>query len=429
MGEIVPITRVPLTEIISPAFYGLHQMVKSGSHTHFMLKGGRGSTKSSYISTEIINEMMKDPRASAVILRRVGDTLRGSVYEQLQWAIDILGVSRYWKATVSPLQLTYLPTGQRIVFRGTDDVRKLKSTKAPAGTYFKLIWYEELDEFDSMQVVRSATQTFMRGGDKFLVFYSYNPPKAKRSWVNLEAKIERPDRVVHHSDYRAVPPGWLGAAFIAEAEQLKKDNRRAYRHEYLGHELGNGAEVFMNINTRTITDEEIAIFDKQRRGLDFGYGGHPSHYTVCHHDMMRGRLYIFDEYHKYRASYALLAEVINRENPAKRRVIGDSAEPRGIATLSDFGVRIDGAKKGADSVNNGVRYLEDLVEIVIDPKRAPETWREFSNYELEEDGRGGYKAGYPDKDNHSIDAVRYAIEEDVKPSGVYIPKRKERIKS
>lgn len=416
--------RVSLQDVIGPAFYPVHKAIKNMEYTHIWLPGGRGSVKSSFCGVEIVLGVMNDPKASAVAVRRVGNTLRGSVYEQIAWAIEMLGVGHLWKGSVSPLSFKYLPTGQRIMFRGLDDPKKLKSTKAPAGTYFKLIWFEEMDEFQGMSSIRSAIQTFQRGGDKFTILYSYNPPKRRTNWVNAEARKQRKDRLVWRTDYRSVPPSWLGEAFLAEAEQLKEDNYDAYRHEYLAHELGTGGEVFLNLVNRPITDEEIARFDQVRRGLDFGYGGHPTHLGIMHHDLTRGRLYIFGEFHKYRASLASINEFDEKSNPNKQRVTGDSAQPRDIDTLHDMGMNIKGAIKGQDSVRNGMRYLEDLIEIVIDETRAPNTYREFSNYELDEDGNGGYKEQYPDRDNHSIDAVRYALENDVRPSGI-VRKRKD----
>ena len=135
-----------LTKLIAPSFYGVHHDIKAGRHTHYWLKGGRGSTKSSFISVEIILGMMQDTAANALVLRKVAVNLKDSVYEQLLWAIEALGVEHLWKAKLSPLQLSYLPTGQRILFRGADEPKKIKSTKFRKG-YCKYIWYEEADEF------------------------------------------------------------------------------------------------------------------------------------------------------------------------------------------------------------------------------------------------------------------------------------------
>ncbi|MEE4561565.1 PBSX family phage terminase large subunit [Paenibacillus polymyxa] len=402
-----------LTDLIAPSFYDIHHDLKKGRHTHYWLKGGRGSTKSSFISIEIILGMMKDPKANAVVLRKVGLYLKDSVFEQLQWAIEVLGVENYWHAKLSPLELVYVPTGQRIIFRGADKPKKIKSTKVKNG-YIKYIWYEEVDEFTGPEEIRTIKQSLMRGGEGFVAFYSFNPPKSQRNWVNDEVTESRPDRVVHHSTYLTVPRRWLGGQFFIEAEHLQKTKPDSYRHEYMGEVTGTGGEVFTNLTIREITDEEISIFDQLRRGIDFGYAKDPAHYGVMHYDKKKRRLYIFHELHKVQLHNRKAAEHIKAENKSNGLVMADSSEPKSIAEIKEYGIRIRGAKKGPDSVEYGIKFLESLEEIIIDPVRCPNTKREFYGYELEPDGNGGFKAGYPDRDNHSIDMTRYALENDMK---------------
>ena len=179
-----------MTDLIAPSFYSVHHAIKNDAATHFLLGGGRGSTKSSFAAVEIIFGMMRDPQANAVALRKVKDTIRESVYEQLLWAIEKLGVMHLWRTSVSPMRLTYLPTGQTVIFRGADNPRKVKSGKLRHG-YVKFIWYEEADEF-SIEDIRTINQTFMRGGDSFRVFYTFNPPKSRKSWVHEHKN--NPDR-------------------------------------------------------------------------------------------------------------------------------------------------------------------------------------------------------------------------------------------
>mgnify|MGYP005759082331 FL=1 len=402
-----------IKSLIAPSFYPVQDDLKKGLHTHYWLKGGRGSTKSSFISVEIIRGVMSDKLANAVVLRKVADTLQGSVYEQLLWAISALGVENDWRGTKSPLKLEYLPTGQRIIFKGADKPKKIKSTKFKTG-YCKYIWYEETDEFTGMEELRNINQSLMRGGDRFVVFYSFNPPKSQRNWVNKEMLEERKDKIIHHSTYLTVPRDWLGEQFITEAEHLKTAKPDSYKHEYLGEVTGTGGEVFTNLKIRKITDEEIKAFDRISRGLDWGYASDPLHYTVNHYDKTRRKLYIFFELHKVGMSNRRAASFIKRENRNNRPVICDSAEPKSIAELNGLGVRAIGAKKGPDSVEYGIKWLQDLEEIVIDPERCPETFKEFNGYELEPDGDGGFKARFPDKNNHSIDAVRYSREFDMR---------------
>ena len=408
--------QIKLSNIIAPCFYELHKDISLNLHTHYWLKGGRGSTKSSFVSCEIILGMMKDKNANAVVLRKVGLFLKDSVYEQLQWAIQVLGVSDVWESKLSPLELIYRPTGQRIIFRGADKPKKIKSTKFRKG-YCKYIWYEEVDEFNGMGELRTINQSLMRGGSPFVVFCSYNPPKSQRNWVNEEVLIEQADRLIHHSTYLDVPKEWLGEQFFIEAEHLKKVNEQSYNHEYLGEVTGTGGAVFSNVFIENITDEQIATFDKIKRAVDFGYAVDPLHYTECYYDKTRRKLYIYFEIHKVGMSNRMAVEAIKKQNPNNGRVMGDSAEPRTIAEFRNLGLNIKPAKKGPDSIEHGIKFLQDLEAIIIDKTRCPETAKEFLSYEYGKDKDGNFRADYPDKDNHSIDAVRYALESEMKMKG------------
>lgn len=403
---------VELTDLIAPSFYDLHWDIKDGRHTHYKLKGGRGSTKSSFISIEIILGMMQDPNANAVCFRKVGNTLQESVYEQLLWAIDALQVNHLWHASLTPLRLTYKSTGQRIVFRGMDDPNKAKSIKVRKG-YFKYIWLEERAEMDGEEDERKVLQSMMRGGSKFTVFYSWNPPKSINSWVNQDVMVPRDDTVVHASTYLTVPKEWLGEQFLIEAEHLKKVKPKAYEHEYLGIAIGTGGQVFDNVTVRVITDEEISVFDKNHHGLDFGYAADPLAYVKCHFDKTRRRLFIFGEVYQVNLSNAKAVRLIKRLNPLNQTVVADSEDPRTINEFNELGLRVIGAKKGPGSVEHGIKWLQDLEEIIIDPYRCPNAKREFTGYELEKDKNGNFKGSYPDKDNHTIDGTRYGLEDEM----------------
>lgn len=402
---------VSLRSLIAPSFYNIHQDIKVGAHTHYWLKGGRGSTKSSFFSIEIILGMMKDKKANAVVLRKVGLYLKDSVFEQLQWAIEALKVSEYWDVKHSPLELTYIPTGQKIIFRGADQPKKIKSTKVKKG-YIKYIWYEEVDEFAGIEEIRMINQSLMRGGEKFFVFYSYNPPKSANNWVNAEVKLTRDDRITHHSTYLTVPREWLGEQFFIEAEHLKNTKPESYEHEYLGEVTGTGGEVFRNVAFRKISNEEISEFYNVKRGMDFGYAIDPFAYIVMHYDRKYKRLYIFHELYKVGLSNRAAYEHIKVENKNNETVIADSAEPKSISELRQYGLRVRPVKKGPDSIEFGIKFLQDLEQIIIDDVRCPETAREFLHYELEKDAQGNFKAGYPDKNNHAIDAVRYGLNDE-----------------
>jgi phage terminase large subunit len=405
-----------LSTVIAPSFYEIHSDIKNNRYTHYWLKGGRGSTKSSFTALEIVLGIMSDSKANALALRKVKETLHDSVFEQIVWAIEILGVSEYWNVPKAQLELTYLPTGQKILFRGADNPKKIKSTKVSKG-YIKYIWYEEVDEFSGIEEIRMINQSLMRGGEQFVVFYTYNPPKSVSNWVNLEVTHSRNDRKVHHSNYLAVPQQWLGEQFLIEAEHLKKVNEKAYNHEYLGEVTGTGGEIFTNVTLRKITDDEIKMFDRLRRGIDWGYAVDPFYYGVNHYDKTRKRLYIFFEIFKVGLNNAAAARLVKAENKLNQMITCDSAEPKSIDEFKSYGLRVKGAKKGPDSVEYGIKFLQDLEEIIIDPERCPNTAREFTNYEYDKDNNGNFKSKYPDKDNHSIDGTRYSLEDDMKNRG------------
>lgn len=413
---------IKLTDLIAPQFYDIHWDILEGKHTHYKLYGGRGSTKSSFISIEIIMGMMQDPDANAACFRKVGNTLQESVYEQLLWAIDALGVSHLWHPSLSPLRITYLSTGQRIVFRGCDDPNKSKSIKLRRG-YFKYIWYEERAEFEGDEDERKINQSLMRGGDHYVVFYSWNPPKSLNSWVNQDVIEIRDDTLCNHSTYLTVPKEWLGEQFYIEANELKKRKPMAYRHEYLGEAIGTGGKVFDNVILREITAEEIAIFDKIKQGLDFGFAADPLAFVRTHYNKKQHKLYIFREIYQVNLKNREAVAKIKKINPENKLITADSEEPRSIATFNEMGLRLIGAKKGPGSVDFGMDFLSnELDEIIIDPVTCPNTAREFSTYELERDKNGNFKGGYPDKNNHTIDACRYALEDEM-------IQRKARIKS
>lgn len=404
---------VELSKVIAPSFHSLHADLKQEKHTHYWLGGGRGSTKSSFVAIEIILGIMKDSNANAVAMRKVKDTLKDSVFEQLLWAIEVLGVGKYWHDSVSPLGLTYIPTGQKIIFRGADKPKKIKSIKFSRG-YCKFLWYEEVDEFAGMEEIRMINQSLMRGGKKFINFYSFNPPKSSNNWVNTEVKLTREDRVFHHSNYLTVPEEWLGEQFIVEAEHLKLTKPQAYQHEYLGEVTGTGGEVFDNVKIRTISDEEIEDFWNIKRGIDFGYAIDPFSYGVMHYDRKKKRLYIFREIYKVGLSNHSAYELIKAENKDNDLIKADSAEPKSIHELVSYGLRVNGVKKGPDSIEYGIKFLQSLEEIIIDDVRCPNTAREFLTYELDKDANGNFKAKFPDRNNHAIDMTRYAMEDEAR---------------
>lgn len=404
-------TTCKLSELISPAFYDVHRQVKAGKVEEVLAEGGRGSAKSSYISVELVLQLLKHPLCNAAIFRRRDNTLRTSVYAQICWAINALGLSRKFRCTVSPMECTYLPTGQKILFFGLDDPGKRKSIKAPMG-YIGLIWFEELDQFDGLEQVRNVEQSCMRGGDWMMTFKSFNPPASARNWANRYAREARPGKLIHHSTYLTTPAAWLGPRFLSDAEHLKATNPLSYRNEYLGEVVGSGTAVFENLRLEPIPEEQIRSFDRLLHGVDWGWYPDPWAYNAVQYDAARGILYILDELTRLRTSNRDTADLLfQRGLTGADFITADSAEPKSVGDYRAFGLSCRAAQKGPGSVTASMKWLQGLAGIVIDPDRCPDTAREFSEYEYERDPRtGGVLPGYPDLNNHHIDAVRYATE-------------------
>lgn len=406
---------IPAKDIAS-SFSDINRAIDDREYREYYLEGGRGSTKSSFISEKIIELLENNPRMCAVVLRKVKDTLKDSVFAQLEWAIDTLsetypGLKDRWKLTKSPLEMTNLRTGQVIYFRGADDYGKIKSLKTPKDMYVGITWYEEFDQFAGMMEVRKINQSLIRGGEDFIQFYSYNTPASSQHFVNIEKIIPKDSRIVHLSDYRSVPKKWLGQAFIDEAEFLKEVNDKLYRNEYLGEMTGVGGNVFENVELREITDEEINNFDYTYQGIDFGWFPDPLAWTKCCYNPSTRTLYIFDEFVVNKMSNADVWEHLKEEKGVGEDdlIIADSAEPKSIGDFRSYGSCMRGAEKGAGSVEYSMKWLSALAKIVIDTKRCPVSAQEFSTYEYEQDKDGNYISGYVDADNHCIDSIRYAL--------------------
>lgn len=402
---------IRLSALLGSAWHGVARDVFEHGHTHYSLSGGRGSLKSSAVSLLAPLLLLQHPQAHALVLRKVGATLRDSVYSQYIWAVGALGMAEQWTARVAPLELVYRPTGQKIMFRGADDPMKIKSIKAPFG-YIAVTHFEELDQFAGRGEIRSILQSTMRGGDVFWNFETYNPPAARDSWVNRDALELRADRLRHHSTYLEAPPEWLGPQFIAEAEHVRDTDERAYRHDYLGEATGSGGEVFDNLELRRITDEESAAFDRILMGIDWGWYPDPFHWVKVHWDPARRTLYLLDEYRANKQTNRQTWEALKALKGVRDfdLITADSAEEKSIQDYRAYGSMCRGAVKGPDSRRYGFKWLQGLRAIVIDPVRCPNAAREFSRYEYERTKEGELLNGYPDGNDHSIDAVRYATE-------------------
>ena len=397
---------VDASSLVIPAFHDVLGDVMAHGHTHYWLHGGRGSTKSSFISVCVVLLLLARPEANAVVVRRFSNTLRDSVFQQVTWAIAELGLERWFRARISPMEITYLPTGQRIVFRGADDPLKLKGVKFTRG-YCAV------------------------GGEDFWIFYSYNPPRTLWSWVNRE-KLERErraDTLVRQSSYLDVVeshPEWLGGPFVEEAEYLREVDEQAWRSEYLGEVTGTGGSVFNNIVSVRLSDAACRGFSRTRNGVDWGWFPDPWRFVRCGWDPGERRLTIFGELSANRKTPSETAAMVASsltyaDEPGEDAYLHDELiwcddTPDGKQSMAvwrrEAGLRVRPARK-SNMRRLSYEWLAGLREICIDPERAPLAYEEFRLKEYDRDRDGTWLDDIPDGNDHSIDAVRYAMMDDV----------------
>ena len=403
--------------LIAPAFSQVLFDIADHEHTEYVFPGGRGSTKSTFVGINLVDQLMRDDTVHALALRQYSNTLKDSVYAQILWAISALGLDDEFDSTKSPLEITRKSTGQKIYFRGADDPNKIKSIKPEFG-YIGLLWFEELDQFHGADEVRKIEQSAIRGGDTAYIFKSFNPPKSAMNWANAYLKIPDSNRLVTMSDYRSVPKKWLGKPFIEKAEFLKETNPDAYANEYLGEANGSGGNIFENVVIREITDEEISHFDNIYNGVDWGYYPDKFAFMRVHYSAGQHTLYIWDEYTSNKESNRQTADkLLERGITANDLITCDSAEPKSVGDYRAFGLCARPAEKGPDSRSYSYKWLQGLRQIIIDNKRCPVAAEEFLSKEYERDRDGNIISGYPDGNDHAIDAVRYATERKWKRRG------------
>lgn len=407
--------QLKISDLLTPKFYPLYLAWKSNKYTRLVCKGGRGSAKSTNIALILVVDLMQYP-VNTICFRKVGETLRKSVYEQIKWAIKFLGVEEYFEYKLSPLEIIYKERGNKFIFMGVDDPQKSKSIKEaqfPVARY----WFEELAEFKNEDEVETVLNSIFRGKlEKGLIykgFFSYNPPKMKHNWVNKKYNYSFIENnvFVHHSVYLDNPH--ISEEFIKEAEAVKTKDETKYKLVYMGEPIGNGLVPFPNLEIREIEASEIAGLEKFRNGVDWGYGVDPLAFVRWGYDKKKGIIYALDEYYGVGLKNRNLANYILSKG-YDELVMCDSAEPKSIDELKEYDISAWGAKKGAGSVEYGEKWLSDLEAIVIDPKRTPNISREFEMIDYDTDREGNPLPRLCDSNNHTIDATRYAFSNDMK---------------
>ena len=392
---------------------------------YLVCKGSRASKKSKTTALRFITNMMKYNGANLLVVRKTYRTLKDSCFTELKWAIHRLGVDAHWKITESPLEMTYIPTGQKIYFRGLDDPLKVTSITVDVGQLCWM-WIEEAYEitkesdFDMLdESIRGASH-----GDLFKqIVITFNPWN-ERHWMKKRFfdHPEDPDILAMTTNYMCNE--WLDAADLAVFERMKRENPRRYRVAGLGDWGIVDGLIYENWKEEEftlITREEFTKSDNKPThpvfkdelqsafGLDFGYTNDPSALFCGMIDQTGKKIYVFDEMYKKGMSNEAIHAEIQRMGYAKEKITADCAEPKSIARLYDLGVyRIRAARKGRDSVNNGIDFIQDY-EIIIHP-RCVNFITEISNYTWDVD-KFENKLNKPIDDfNHLMDAMRYALE-------------------
>lgn len=425
--------KISVKDNIIPMYDEVLEDVLNHKHSRYIFPGGRGSTKSSFVGGICIPLLIiANPDVHAICFRKIGNTIQTSIFPQVIWGIYQLGLEDLFTIPKNySTPIVYKQTGQRIYFMGLDDPNKVKSVKPPFG-YIGITWFEELDQFAGENELRKVTQSTKRGGKIFWDFRTFNPPISKNNWANeyvedLESRQIKNTLIVRNT-YLDVPEDWLGPEFLEEAEELKEKNPRAYTHEYMGIAIGTGGDVFPNAEDLdmsqmiAITDQygnvkrEVPMyetFSNIYNGIDWGFARDPFRFVKMHFDRNHLDLYIYEEH----TAEHTRNEVVFRELFDERKLVrkdelitADSAEMKSIADFKAYGAFIRPADKGPDSVRYGIKWLQGLRHIYIDRRKCPETYKEFTNYEYEQDKDGNFISAYPDEDNHSIDATRYAMQ-------------------
>ena len=379
-------------------------------HRYLIVKGGRGSKKSTTAALKIIYTMMKQPLTNALVIRRVFNTLRDSCFQQLKWAAERLKVSHLWKFTLSPLEAVYLPTGQRILFRGLDDPMSITSITVDKG-YINLVWFEEfyqVEKEDDFNKIDMSIRGEMEPGYYKQIIMTFNPWSEKH-WIKRRF-FDNPDSntLALTTTYKCNE--WLGADDIALFEAMKINNPRRYRIEGEGEWGVSQGLIYTNVSER-----EFDILEVSKRpgttsifGLDFGYTNDPTAFICGIVDEKAKELYIYDEHYEKAMTNSDIAKMIKYKGYAKEQIIADSAEPKSIEEIKRAGIpRIKAAAKGKDSILNGIQLIQDY-KLIVHPK-CENTLLELSNYIW--DTKDGAMINKPIDDyNHLLDALRYGME-------------------
>ena len=377
-------------------------------------KGSRASKKSKTTALNNITRLMEYPQANLLCVRKTYRTLKDSCFTELKWAIHRLGVDAWWDIKESPLEMTYKPTGQKILFRGLDDPLKVTSITVEVGVLCWL-WIEEAYEISSEADFDTLDES-IRGevppGLFKQITLTFNPWN-EHHWIKHRFfdAAQDPDILAMTTNYTCNE--WLDAADKKVFETMKTNNPRRYRVAGLGDWGIVDGLVYENWEERLFSIDEVRKTPgiKSAFGLDFGYTNDPTALFCGLIDISSKTLWVFDEIYKPGMSNEDIAAAVTEAGYAKERIRADSAEPKSIDRLYALGLNhIRRARKGKDSINNGIDFIQDY-KIFIHP-RCTNFLTEIGNYTWDTDTKTGKKLNRPIDDfNHLMDAMRYALEE------------------
>ena len=395
-----------------------------------VVKGSRASKKSKTAALWFIWGIMKWKDANLLVVRKSYRSLKDSCFTELKWAINRLGVDDWFYAKENPLEITYKPTGQKIYFRGLDDPMKVTSITVETGS---LCWlwieeaYEVMNESDFDMLDESIRGEVGEGLFKQITF-TFNPWN-ERHWMkhrffdeivgydkeNNPIYKERTTPISEDGNILAITTNYLCNEWLDKGdkqlfETMKKNNPRRYAVAGLGGWGIVDGLIYENWREESFTLEDVTRC-KTVSGLDFGYTNDPSAFFIGFLDLENKRLYVWDEFYEKGLSNRKIFEKITSMGYSKEKITADSAEPKSIDELSSLGLRIKGAKKGKDSIKNGIQWIQDL-EIIVHP-RCNNFLTEISNYTWSKDKFGKALNVPIDDFNHLMDAMRYGLEDHI----------------
>ncbi|MBW8350769.1 PBSX family phage terminase large subunit [Bacillus sp. IITD106] len=378
-----------------------------------VVKGSRGSKKSKNTAINFIYRIMKYEWSNLLVIRRYSNTNKQSTYTDLKWAANKLKVAHLFKFNESMPEITYLPTGQKILFRGLDDPLKITSITVEVGILCWL-WVEEAYQLESEDDFRTVVES-IRGSHDDPEFFkqitlTFNP-WSERHWLKrvfFDPETREKDTFAITTTFRVNE--WLDEVDKARYEDLYRTNPRRARIVCDGDWGVAEGLVFENFEVRDFDPiEKIKQIQETTHGMDYGFTNDPTTLAGSIVDLPNKEIWIYDEHYEKGMTTDDIYKMLAEKELLKASITGDSAEPRLIKELVSKGVRrLHSSVKGKGSVMHGINFLQGF-KIYIHPS-CVHTIEEFNTYTFKQDKEGKWLNEPIDDNNHLIDALRYSME-------------------